>query len=295
MTIYNLGSINADLFYQVDHLALPGETLTARDHSRGLGGKGANQSVAAARAGSRVVHIGAVGSDGVWATDLLQGFGVNISGISVSEHPTGHAIIAVDRGGENNIILWPGANRQQDDASIARKLSAINSADTLLLQNETNAQGLAAKIAHDKGARVIYSAAPFSVETVRAILPLISILIVNEVEASQLSSALDTDIHDIAVPAILKTKGADGAVFYDLKAGSETSLASPKVDAVDTTGAGDTFAGYFAAGLDQGQDIIQAMKFAAAAAALKVTRRGTAQAIPTAEEVTIFLDKQPIS
>ncbi|MEE9388196.1 MAG: ribokinase [Paracoccaceae bacterium] len=293
MAIFNLGSINADMFYKMERLPQPGETLAAQDHSRGLGGKGANQSVAVARAGSKVTHLGAVGVDGGWAVDILSKTGVETRAVTLSDHPTGHAIIAVDAQGENNIILWPGANRHLSQNDIETGLASMAPDDTLLLQNETNGQIIAAKLAHAKGARVIYSAAPFSVDSVQEILPLVSLLIVNQLEARQLSAALNTDIQDIPVAGILITMGAKGAVFYDRPNKAKINVASPKVDAIDTTGAGDTFAGYFAAGLDQGQGIQQAMESAAAAAACKVTRHGTAEAIPTADEVLDFLKKHP--
>ena len=111
MALWNLGSINADLFYSVPHLPGPGETLASTNHRKGLGGKGANISVAAARAAARVFHIGAVGNDGKWASDLLLEYGVDPRFIAVSDTATGHAIIATDADGENNIILYPGANQ----------------------------------------------------------------------------------------------------------------------------------------------------------------------------------------
>ena len=111
MTVFNLGSINADLFYRVPHLPGPGETLASTDHSRGLGGKGANMSVAIARAAARAVHIGAVGSDGRWAVERLLEYGVDTRHIARLGAATGHAIIMVDAEGENAIVLFQGANR----------------------------------------------------------------------------------------------------------------------------------------------------------------------------------------
>ncbi|MGR3290346.1 MAG: PfkB family carbohydrate kinase, partial [Paracoccaceae bacterium] len=157
--IYNLGSINAALFYQMDHLPLPGETLAAVAHSRGLGGKGANQSVAAARAGAKVCHIGAVGADGGWAIDRLAELGVETSGIAISEQQTGQAIINVDAQGENSIVLWSGANRNQSEQGISDQLTKALPGDILLLQNETDCQQLAANTGYKQELRVIYSAA----------------------------------------------------------------------------------------------------------------------------------------
>ena len=111
MTIWNLGSINADYVYRVPHLPEPGETIAAANLERGLGGTGANMSVAAARAGARASHIGAVGPDGRWAVDRLTEYGVDTRWIREVSHPTGHAIINVDDSGENAIVIYPGAGR----------------------------------------------------------------------------------------------------------------------------------------------------------------------------------------
>ncbi|MCB2137155.1 MAG: ribokinase, partial [Rhodobacteraceae bacterium] len=111
MAIYNLGSINIDHFYRVGHFPAPGETLAAESYATGLGGKGANQSAAAAKAGARVFHIGAVGREGGWTVDRLRSWGVDTRHIAMTDDPTGHAIITLDRSGENTIVLFPGANR----------------------------------------------------------------------------------------------------------------------------------------------------------------------------------------
>ena len=289
MTIYNFGSINADLFYHLPHLPAPGETLAARGHERGLGGKGANQSVAAARAGSRTVHIGAVGPDGGWAIERLARFGVETQAIKRSKEPTGHAIINVDADGENTIVIWPGANRGQSRDHVRDTLSKARPGDYLMLQNETDCLAEAAELGQIHGLRVIFSAAPFDVASALDVLPFTDVLLVNEIEMEQLSAALSKPISAIPVPAILVTKGAHGADYHDQATGEVIRVAALPVAPVDTTGAGDTFAGYFVAGLDQGMDVRSAMEQAAAAAACKVTRKGTADAIPTRDELTQFL------
>ncbi len=286
MTIYNLGSINIDHFYRLQHLPAPGETLAATGYSTGLGGKGANQSAAAAKAGARVVHIGAVGSEGGWCIDRLKGWGVDTGGIARLDTPTGHAIINVDEQGENSIVLFPGANWAMPFDAVEQALAGAKRGDTLMLQNETAHQAKAAKLARDKGLHVIYSAAPFDVDAVRAVLKNVSVLAVNAVEADQLSAALGVTLDALDVPELLVTRGAEGAEW---RGGGQTVTASPiKVDPVDTTGAGDTFAGYFAAGRDAGMTPAEALNLAGAAASLKVTRAGTADAIPTRDEVEAF-------
>ncbi|AML50880.1 ribokinase [Falsihalocynthiibacter arcticus] len=290
MTIFNLGSINADHVYSVPHLPLPGETLAATGFSIGLGGKGTNQSVAAARAGSDVFHIGAVGPDGVWAREKLAELGVNVDGVSQIQTPTGHAIINVDANAENAIVLFPGANVSLSESEISRALEAGKAGDTLLLQNETSHQAFAAELAQKKGIRVVYSAAPFSIEAVRAVLPFVSMLAMNEGEAAQLCAALGTNIENLPVPETLVTLGSKGAQWHGN--GSNLNVESFSVVPVDTTGAGDTFAGYFAAARDQGADVAQALKLASAAAAIKVTRAGAAEAIPARAEVDVFLSQR---
>jgi ribokinase len=290
MAIYNLGSINADYFYNVPHLPGPGETLAATSFGTGLGGKGANQSVAAARAGSETYHIGAVGPDGQWAIDRIKQAGVNTDHITTVKTPTAHAIINIDTAGENAIVIFSGANATQTPDGIAVALAAAAPGDLLLLQNETNAQVEAAKIALGKSMRVVYSAAPFSVDVVRDMLPHISILLVNQVESEQLCAALGTKLADIPVPELIVTKGSNGADWYNLKTGETLHMPSFPVQAVDTTAAGDTFAGYFAAGIDQNLTVENAMRLATAAAAVKVTRFGTADVIPTRADVDAFLN-----
>lgn len=286
MTVFNLGSINIDHFYRLPHLPAPGETLAATDYRTGLGGKGANQSAAAAKAGAPVVHIGAVGPEGGWTIGRLKGWGVDTSGIVTIDTPTGHAIINVDAEGENAIVLFPGANRAFPFDIVERGLSAARPGDTLLMQNETAHQAQAAELARGKGLHVVYSAAPFDVDAVRAVLKNVSVLALNAVEAQQLTAAMGVTLDGLPVPELLVTRGAQGAEW---RGDRKTFTAAPiRVKAVDTTGAGDTFAGYFAAARDAGMTPAGALDLAAAAASLKVTRAGTADAIPTRAEVEAF-------
>lgn len=288
MTIYNLGSINRDVFYRVPHLPKPGETLAAVSMSEGLGGKGANQSVAAALSGASVRHIGAVGVDGDWAIYELAAKGVETALIEKKDVPTAHAIINVDPNAENSIVIYSGANNEISEASVKAALSSADSTDTLMLQNETNGQVKAARLAHEKGMRVIYSAAPFDAERVAEVMPFVSVLVMNEVERDQLCLALRVSETDIDVPELIVTKGANG-VTWRARDKLVTQDAFP-VTAVDTTGAGDTFIGYFAGLRDSGIDTQQdCLRWASAAASLMVTRHGTVSAIPKRAEVVEFL------
>ncbi|KZY37924.1 ribokinase [Roseovarius sp. HI0049] len=287
--IYNLGSINADYFYKVPRLPVAGETLAATSMSSGLGGKGANQSVAMALAGVEVRHIGAVGPDGQCLVERMTAAGIDTKNIHVSPDPTAHAVVMVDSRGENQIVIFPGANQDQNPEVIETALATGQRGDWLLLQNETSLQVETARIAAEKGMIVAYSAAPFDADAVTVLLPYLSLLIMNEVEAGQLTKALGIQLLHLPVANVLVTKGIRGADWHDTRLMQTVSIPAFPVTAVDTTGAGDTFTGYAIAGLSSGLSPQSALRRAAAAAAISVTRAGTADAIPTTAEVEAFL------
>ncbi len=290
MTVFNLGSINIDNVYALDRLPKPGETLPAKDFNRGLGGKGANQSIAIARAGGQVHHIGAIGDQSEWTVQALFEAGVDTGNIATVQTPTGHAVIFVDQMAENSIVLLPGANMQITTEQINSALSAAEPGDWFLLQNETNLGSVAAKIAQEMGMRVCYSAAPFSVRAVTEILPFTSLLVVNEIEFQQLKSELSYADRALSRIKLIVTYGAKGATYFNR--GEKIEMAAYPSDAVDTTGAGDTFLGYALSALDQGEPVVDAMNQAAAAAAIQVSRPGAAAAIPKFSEVQNFLKGQ---
>ncbi|SEQ87318.1 ribokinase [Thalassovita taeanensis] len=287
MAIWNLGSINADYFYRVPHLPGPGETIAATDLTRGLGGKGANMSVAAARAAAHVAHIGAVGSDGAWAVERLTEYGVDTRRIQTVDTATGHAIITLDSRGENAIVLFPGANMNISQNAVGLALTEAEQGDILLMQNETSQQAFAAETGSKMGLRIAYAAAPFSTESVGAVLPFLDILILNKIEMAQLHLATGLmPSADMGVDTVIVTLGADGCALYDRSAGwVPQHFPAVPVTAVDTTGAGDTFTGYVLAALDRGMTMPDAIRLAAKAAALMVTRYGTADVIPDLKEV----------
>lgn len=288
MAIWNLGSINIDHFYRVPRIPVPGETLAATTYATGLGGKGANQSIAAARGGAQVMHIGAVGPDGDRAIAALAEVGIDTGQIAVLDMPTGHAIINVDDAGENAIVIFSSANVALTQEQVRAALAKASQGDVCLLQNETNLAAYAAEIARDKGMRVIYSAAPFDADHAAEMLPFVDLLVLNEVEAAQLSEALGVSPARLPVAEVLITRGARGAIYRS--GGDEVSVPAFAVEPVDTTGAGDCYLGFFAAGQSAGMDVKGAMTFAAAAAAIQVTREGTADAMPDLHEVKAFLE-----
>lgn len=289
MTIWNLGSINADFVYSVPHIPAPGETLASTDRNMFLGGKGANMSVAAARAGSHVRHIGAVGNDGRWAIERLLEYGVDTRSISEVDTETAQAIIAVDRHGENAIILHQGANVKINAAHVQAALSEAATGDWFVCQNETNFQVEGAKLAKQLGLKIAYAAAPFEADAVEQILPFLDFLILNEIEMEQLTGSLGKTAENLNLDTVIVTKGGGGATLFQR---SETVKSlhfdAIRVTPIDTTGAGDTFTGYVLSSLDRGLPIEQAMQLATKAAALMVTRQGTADVIPDLSEVQAF-------
>ncbi|MEP5631311.1 MAG: ribokinase [Tateyamaria sp.] len=286
MAVWNLGSINVDNVYRVPHLPTAGETLSAKNYSQGLGGKGANMSVAMSRAAARVVHIGAAGKDGTWAVERLLEYGVDTRHISLlADQATGHANISVAQDGENQIVLFPGANRAITDDMIGAALSDAAAGDILVMQNETNGQLQAAKMAKQLGLRVVYAAAPFDPDAVAQLMPFTDLLVLNAVEAEQLIGALKQELTELGVDSIVVTLGGDGCKWLDVSTGTETHLPAIPVTSIDTTGAGDTFTGYLVAGLDRGMPMLQALGLATQAGALMVTRMGTADVIPDLKDI----------
>ncbi|MCL7409318.1 ribokinase [Marivivens donghaensis] len=286
MAVWNLGSINTDIVYSMPHIPAPGETLASLSRQVFLGGKGANMSVAAARAGSHVRHIGAVTADSLWTRDRLMEYGVDTRFIQEVDADPAQAIIMVDAEGENAIILHQGANIAIPDDLIRGALSEAQVGDWIVTQNETNGQADALALGREMGLRVAYASAPFSAEAVEAVLPYLDFLILNEIEMAQLRDALGKDAEDLGVASVIITMGSKGAVL--IEGGARTEFPAIKVEPVDTTGAGDTFTGYVLAGLDRGMPMAQAIQQATKAGALMVTRKGTADVIPDLAEVQAF-------
>lgn len=288
MTILNVGSINWDRVLRVPHFPAPGETLQANSAEVGLGGKGLNQTVAIARAGGAVRHVGAVGADDERVREVLSGLGVDASHIAgIDNCETGSATILVDGHGENLIVLDPGANRRIPDDVVATAIGASAPGDWLLIQNETNQAGDCARLAREHGMRVALSAAPFVAEVVVPLLKTVDLLSVNAVELQQLVEALGGRDRLPEALALLITRGADGAEYID--GGQTQCAAAHHVPVVDTTGAGDVFLGVFLAELDRDRPVEAALTLASAAAAVQVGRMGAVGAIPTREESEAML------
>jgi len=295
--ILNYGSLNIDHVYRVGHIVRPGETLPSREYQVFGGGKGANQSLAIARAGGTVCHAGKVGADGEWLLKELADAGVDVGGVQIGEGPSGHALIQVDEAGENAIVLFAGTNRQIERDRVDSVLSGFGAQDVLLLQNEISELAHMMNAAAKRGIRICLNPAPFT-ESVQA-LPLekVGILIANELEGGALTgerepAAIVSGLCALLPQAdIVLTRGAAGVLYGK----GEQRLAVPAFAAepVDTTGAGDTFVGYYLAEQQRERAVEACLKTACRAAALCVARKGAMASIPTLAEVQAAERGQP--
>jgi ribokinase len=290
MRVLNIGSLNIDEIFTVGHFVRPGETISSLAFSRVAGGKGNNQSIALARAGATVTHAGKIGADGAFLVDLLAEAGVDTSRIRMSSEPTGRALIQVDEAGQNCIILLGGANHDIDEEDIDAFLEGWGEGDAVLLQNEISNLAYAFEAAVDRGLRVFLNPSPMT-EELRA-LPLeeAGCLLFNEVEGEALTGERDPE----RILAALRTRcprtdlvltlGAEG-LGYAGADGTALTLPARRVRAVDSTAAGDTFTGYFIAGLARGESPARALDDGIGAAAICVTRAGAVPSIPYRNEI----------
>ncbi len=284
-----VGSINMDLVVTTSHIPAPGETVLGGSFSTMHGGKGANQAVAAARAGASVVMVGRLGPD-AFGDQLRQGLvesGIDVANVGTCKHdPSGVALISVADDGENAIVVAPGANSMIRSVHIndAAESGVFDDAPVMLAQLEVPLDVVehAAKLAHQAGALVIINPAPAK-ELPDSIWPWVDIVIANETEIEQLGGL---DALTGKVTTVIATLGGEGIqVHHD---GASTSIASLTVDVVDTTGAGDAFCGFFAAELAKGSDVSSAAAIANVAAGLSVTKLG-ARTSPSIAEVDEYL------
>ena len=291
MKVLSLGSLNLDHVYAVDHFVRAGETQAALGLNDFCGGKGLNQSIALARAGARVFHAGKVGSDGDMLIKRLSDSGVDVSLVSTdAKLPTGHAIIQVDPKGQNCILIHGGANRAITEEDIDRIVSEFEEGDVILLQNEISNLGYCIKRAAEAGLRVALNPSPMDDQLSKMPeLSLVTWFILNEIEGFELTGERGAD--DICrvmrekYPScvVVLTLGKDGVRYYDGEVTEEHGIYDVKV--VDTTAAGDTFAGYFLACVSEGLDIKRVLELASKASSLAVSRPGASDSSPSRAEV----------
>ena len=292
MKILNFGSLNLDYVYQVGPFVQPGETLAARKQKIASGGKGLNQSVALAKAGAEVFHAGCIGIGGEALQTLVEENGVHTEYLRKVDELQGNAVIQVDSSGENCIILYGGSNRMISKEQIDETLKHFSPDDWMVLQNEVSNLEYMMEKAAEKGMKVVLNPSPFEDVLKKLDYGMVSWLLVNEIEAKQLTKKTEADaawhiLHE-RYPSLclILTMGANGSYCFTPQ---ETIYQNAyPVKAVDTTAAGDTFTGYFLQGMTQGLPLKECMEQAAKASAICVLREGAAAAIPLRAEVEKF-------
>lgn len=291
MKILNFGSLNIDYVYQMDHFVREGETISSDSLEIFCGGKGLNQSLALSKSGVKVWHAGAVGElDGEILTQQLEQFGIDTRNIKRVKNKTGHAIIQKNQAGQNGILLYGGANQEITKNQVDQVLNEFGKGDFLILQNEINEVGYIMEQAYGKGMRIVLNPSPMNRKIWSYPLHYVEFFILNEIEAEDICQKsgsgrelLDQLAEKFPNSKILLTLGQDGSLYKDGDQVYEQEIYRVKV--VDTTGAGDTFTGYFIGGLALGETPEQALDHAAKAASIAVSRAGAAPSIPTRDEV----------
>jgi ribokinase len=297
MKILVFGSLNIDMVFSVDHIVAPGETISSAMLVTSAGGKGANQAAALAKAGMPVYIAGKIGKDGLFLTELLRSYGVNTDHVKVYDGATGQAIIQVDKEGQNSIVLFAGGNHAIEEGEIGSVLDAFERDDLVVLQNEIVHTGKIMEAAKKRGLRICLNPSPYNEKIEELPLELVDMFFVNELEGSALAgmakdsppeAVLDALVSRFPGVEIILTLGKGGARYGCAAVrGSGEIIDLP---AVDTTGAGDTFTGYFIAARAGGIDVSGALAIACKASSIAVSRKGAMESIPLAAEV--FHDPQ---
>ena len=289
MNVVNIGSINIDYVYQMEHFIQPGETKSCKKLTVGCGGKGLNQSIALAQAGAETYHVGIIGAEGGFLAEKLREKGVHTDFVKTGEGAGGHAIIQVDENGQNCIITYGGTNQQFTESWIDEVLSHFAPGDIAVLQNEINLIPYIMDRCHEKGMKIAFNAASFDERVKSYPLGKVDWLIVNEVEGGALSGAEGYDeiaealIEKYPHTNVMLTMGKSGCIY---RSGTEKFVSKAcRVQAVDSTAAGDTFIGYFVRGIVSGLPVPDTLRLATVASGISVTRPGAADSVPSYAEV----------
>ena len=295
MKILSFGSLNIDYVYSVPHFVKKGETLSAKELNVYTGGKGLNQSIALARAGVETYQAGAIGTDGMFLLEQLKEAGVKTDLVKILDDVrTGNAIIQNDDEGDNCIVLFGGANQAITKEQVDEVFKDFTNEDYLLIQNEINELSYIVEKAKEEGMKIILNPSPMNEKIMKLPLDKIDYFILNEIEAMQiLKMDKPEEIDGKYIASLLHERFKDATIVLTL--GSEGSVCISddeyveqsiyKVKAIDTTAAGDTYTGYFIAGILNGKTIKESMDIASKASAIAVTRQGAAPSIPVLEEV----------
>jgi len=292
MKVLVFGSLNIDLLFSVDHIVTPGETIGSASFTRSAGGKGANQAAALAKAGLPVYMAGKIGSDGQFLLKLLESYGVNTDRVVQYEGATGQAVIQIDKNGQNAIVLNSGGNGEVTVEEIRVTLAQFNSGDIIVLQNEIANIRQIMEIAKERGMRICLNPSPFNEKIEALPLDIAHWLFVNEIEGAALAKLpgntnlemiLEKLVECFPTTEIILTAGKEGALygFGETRARGEIV----KVPVVDTTGAGDTFTGFFLAAREKNMTVLHSLAVACKAASIAVSRKGAMESIPQADEV----------
>ena len=294
MKVLNYGSLNIDYVYEVDHFTRAGETQSSTSLEIYSGGKGLNQSIALAKSGVKVWHAGVVGAkDSDMLLNQLEETGINTDLIRKKEGQSGHAIIQKIQNGQNCILIHGGSNQNITKADVDETLLQFEEGDYILLQNEINQIAYIMESAHEKGMKIIFNPSPLNEKIKTYPLQYVDYFMLNEVEAQDLcgSSGTDKELSEKLTKIfpdarIVLTLGEKGSIYKD----KEQQIFQPIVHvvAVDTTAAGDTFTGFFIGSIISGKKEEEAMKIAAKASAISVTRSGAGVSIPSMEEVGLL-------
>jgi ribokinase len=292
MKVLVYGSLNIDLVFQVDHIVLPGETISSVSFARNAGGKGANQAAALAKAGLDVFMAGKIGKDGEFLPGLLRSYGVDTGNVSVYEGSTGNALIQVDKNGQNSIVLYAGGNGDISLPEIESVISSFDAGDYLVMQNEIARTKEIIAAAKKRGLKVHLNPSPYN-EKIEA-LPLedVDCFFVNELEGAYLAGlpknvpftdTLDALTKRFINAEIILTAGKNGAYYGRGSVREYAAIVDAPV--VATIGAGDTFTGYFLASRAKGFNVREALETASKASAITVSRKGAMESVPFAKEV----------
>jgi ribokinase len=294
MPILNFGSTNIDIIFAVDHIVQPGETISSKALSRTTGGKGANQSVAVAKAGEHeVFHVGRIGPDGAWIKDKLQQMGVRTDFLEEGETPTGQALIQVAEDGQNSIVLYAGSNKEFTQEGVDAVLDQFGAGDWVMLQNEINLLDYIIRRAHEKSMSICFNPAPFDESVLSLPLDFVNLLVLNEVESEGISGHADPAqsmeelTRKFPDSEIIITLGKDG-VNYGSGQHIRYSFGTWDVPVVDTTAAGDTFIGCYVANIAKGVSVQEALRMASAASSITVMHPGAMDSIPTPDQFAIL-------
>ena len=298
MRILVYGSLNIDLVFSVDHIVRPGETISSLGFERSAGGKGANQAAALAKAGMEVFMAGKIGADGRFLLDLLESYGVNTGKVAIYPGATGQALIQLDSNKQNSIILYAGGNGEIQENEIDGVIESFGSGDAVLMQNEIPHVGAIMERAKSRGMKIFLNPSPYDERIEKLPLDLVDVFFVNEIEAASLTAKAAPDSRPKGAPLtdildrltgrfpgaeIILTAGKDGAYY-----GFGTTREKGEIidlPVADTTGAGDTFTGYFIAAREKQFPVAESLTLACKAASIAVSRKGAMQSMPFKAEV----------